>query len=195
MNNKLMALGLIPALALGACAGNGDDNTAVTNVTAMESPMPIDNIGMGNAMMSGEAASSGQAFADTAGASDWYEVEAGKLAQEKATNQALKDFGAMMEKGHTESTGKLKAAAAKATPAITPNPALNAEQEANLAALRDKTGADFDTAYKAQQVIAHEKALAAMNDYAATGDVPELKVFASETSKVVKMHLDKIKGM
>ena len=193
MNSKLMALGLIPALALGACAGGGDNTT--TNVIAMESPMPMDNMDMGNAMLTGQPASAGQGFADTAGASDWFEVEAGKLAKEKATTQALKDFGAMMEKGHTESTAKLKTIGAKLTPAIVPDPALSAEQEANLKTLRDATGADFDTAYKSQQVAAHEKALAAMKDYAANGDVPELKAFASDTSKVVQMHLDKIKGM
>ncbi|MBX3563859.1 MAG: DUF4142 domain-containing protein [Sphingomonas sp.] len=191
MHRNLIALGLAPALALGACGGDKTNNT----VTTMESPVPMENMDMDNAMVTGEAASPGQAFANTAGASDWYEVEAGKLAKEKATSQALKDFGAMMEKAHTESTAKLKAAAAKANPAITPNPALNAEQEANLATLRDATGADFDTAYKSQQVVAHEKALAAMKDYAANGDVPELKAFASNTVKVVQMHLDRIKGM
>lgn len=191
MHRNLIALGLAPALALGACGGDKTNNT----VTTMESPVPMENMDMDNAMVAGEAASPGQAFANTAGASDWYEVEAGKLAKEKATSQALKDFGAMMEKAHTESTAKLKAAAAKANPVIKPNPALNAEQEANLATLRDATGADFDTAYKSQQVVAHEKALAAMKDYAANGDVPELKAFASNTVKVVQMHLDRIKGM
>lgn len=194
MNRKLIALGLVSALALSACGG-ADNNLSTTDNMGMASPMPVDNAGMDNAMMTGVPMSAGQAFADTAGASDMYEVEAGKLAQTKATSQALKDFGAMMEKGHTDSTAKLKAAAAKANPAITPNPALNAEQEANLATLRDATGADFDTAYKAQQVAAHEKALSLMKDYAANGDVPELKAFAADTSKVVQMHLDKIKGM
>ncbi|WP_066797146.1 DUF4142 domain-containing protein [Sphingomonas soli] len=193
MHIKTMALGLAPVLALAACSSN--ETTSTTNLTTMESPVPMENMDMGNGTMAAMPVSAGQAFADMAGASDWYEVEAGKLAQEKATSQALKDFGAMMVKGHTESTEKLKAAGAKASPAITPNPALNAEQEANLAVLRDATGAAFDTAYKAQQVAAHEKALAAMKDYAANGDVPALKTFAAETSKVVQMHLDRIKGM
>lgn len=197
MNQKLMALGLVSALALSACAGSSDNTTGATdNMTAADTMMPADNTAMGdNAMMAGVPASAGQAFADTAGASDYYEVEAGKLAQEKATSQALKDFGGMMVKGHTDSTEKLKAAGAKANPAIMPNPALSAEQEANLAALRTAEGAAFDTAYKTQQVVAHEKTLAVMTDYASNGDVPELKAFASATSKVVKMHLDKIKGM
>ncbi len=193
MKISFIALGLVPAFALGACGGS--DNTTATNVTAMESPAPMDNIDPGNAMVSGQPASPGQAFADTAGASDMYEIQAGKLAQERAGSQALKDFGAMMVKGHTDSTAKLKAAAAKANPAITPNPVLNAAQEADLAALRSATGSGFDTAFKTQQVAAHQKALGAMQDYAANGDVAELKAFASSTSKVVRMHLDKIKGM
>lgn len=192
MKIQSIALGLAPALVLTACGGN---SSTTTNVTTMESPVPVETVEPGNAMMTGQPISAGQAFADTAGASDWFEVEAGKLAKEKATTPALKDFGAMMEKGHTESTAKLKAVGAKLTPAIVPNPALNAEQEANLATLRDATGADFDNAYKSQQVTAHEKALAAMKDYAANGTVPELKKFAADTSKVVQMHLDKIKGM
>lgn len=191
MNIKLMSLALLPALALGACGGNN----STTNITTMESPAPLDNADMGNAMLTSAPATPGQMFADMAAASDMFEVEAGKLAQQKATTQALKDFGGMMVTGHTESTAKLKVAAAKASPAIMPNPALNAEQEANLATLRDATGADFDSVYKSQQVAAHEKALAAMKDYAANGDVAEIKTFASDTSKVVKMHLDKIKGM
>ena len=195
MNHRLIALGLVSALALGACSSNTETNSNTTTVDnmGMASPMPLDNGDAGSAMLG--SASAGQSFADTAGASDWFEVEAGKLAQEKATAQGLKDFGAMMVKGHTESTEKLKAAAGKAAPAIAPNPALNSEQEANLAALRAATGADFDALYKTQQVAAHEKALAAMKDYAANGDVAELKQFAADTSKVVQMHLDKIKTL
>ncbi|HEX8303211.1 DUF4142 domain-containing protein [Sphingomonas sp.] len=197
MNMKLIALSLAPIFALGACAGGGDaGNTTAGNTTVTDTAMPAENGMMGgNAMQTGMPASPGQAFADTAGASDWYEIEAGKLAQEKATTPALKDFGQMMVKGHTASTEKLKAAGAKANPAITPNPALTAEQEANLAALRAAEGTAFDAAYKMQQVAAHEKTLAAVKDYAEGGDVPELKAFAAEMSKVVKMHLDKIKGM
>ncbi len=196
MNRYFFALGLGPAFALGACGGTANNSTTTTvdNVATVDALAP-DNTTMDDNAMMAAPASSGQRFADAAGASDYYEVEAGKLAQEKATSQALKDFGGMMVTAHTDSTEKLKAAGAKANPAITPNPVLTAEQEANLAALRDASGAAFDTAYKTQQVAAHEKALAAIKDYAANGDVPELKAWAGDTAKVVQMHLDKIKGM
>jgi putative membrane protein len=72
---------------------------------------------------------------------------------------------------------------------------LTAEQEAHLAALRAADGAAFDAAYKTQQVAAHEKALAAVKAYAATGDVPELKKFASDAEKIVEAHLKKIRSL
>lgn len=198
MKNSMIALGLVSTLALAACGDTGN-NAATTDNMGMASPMPAENTAMsddmGNGMASTAPASVGQAFANTAAANDAYEIEAGKLAQEKASSQALKDFGKMMVDGHTGTTAKLMTLAAQADPSITPAPALTPELQANLDTLRDATGAEFDTAYKAQQVAAHTKALALMKDYAANGDVPQFKTFAAETSPVIKMHLDKIKGM
>lgn len=193
MNRTLTALGLVSALALAACGGT-DNTTTTTDNMGMASPLPMDNGDMNNGMMTAPA-SAGQAFANTVAASDAYEIEAGKLAQQKASTQALKDFGKMMVDGHSTTTEKLKALASNTDPDITPDATLTAEQQANLQTLRDATGADFDTAYKAQQVAAHTKALAALKDYAAGGDVAQFKTFAGETAPVVKMHLDKIKGM
>ena len=195
MKKSTFALALtLPAFALLAACG-GTTNTTETAVVDNGATADDPFAGLDNAAMPGEAAGTGQTFADTAAASDAYEVAAGNLAKEKATSQALKDFGAMMVAAHTDSTVKLKDAAGKATPAITPNPAMTAEQEANLATLRDATGADFDAAYKSQQIAAHQKTLAAMQGYAATGDVPELKAFASATAPVVQAHLEKIEAM
>ncbi|WP_342250082.1 DUF4142 domain-containing protein [Sphingomonas sp. OTU376] len=199
MNRYFFALGLGPAFALGACGGS-EPVTTVDNIVATDTIIPENSIDANAATgtlneASGAAVMTGQTFADTAGASDAYEVAAGKLAAQKASTQALKDFGGMMVTAHTGSTAKLKAAGAKATPAIVPNAKLSAEQEANLATLRDTTGADFDTAYKAQQVVAHEKTLAAVQDYAKNGTVPQLKAFAAEIAPVVQQHLDKIRGL
>ncbi len=199
MNRYFFALGLGPAFALGACGGSGEQVTTVDNVIASDTIIPENSIDA-NAVAtlnedSGAVVMTGQTFADAAGASDAFEVAAGKLAAQKATAPGLKDFGAMMVTAHTESTAKLKAAGAKAEPAIVPSAKLSAEQEANLATLRDTTGADFDTAYKAQQVVAHEKTLAAVQDYAKNGTVPQLKAFAAEIAPVVQRHLDKIRGL
>jgi len=198
MKKHHLILGLAPALALAACGG-GHDTTNTTTATTVdngtEAPADANTAAGDNVVAADAAASPAQKFANDVGASDYYEIEAGKLAQEKAQAQGLKDFGKLMVEHHTASTEKLKAAGAKANPAITPNPALNVEQEAGLEALRKAEGAAFDTAYKAQQVKAHEMALTLVKGYAANGDVPELKKFAGDAEKIVQAHLTKIKGL
>lgn len=196
MKHKLMLVSL-SAVALSACDGANVANNNMADTTVVgegETAMmanEADNMAMGEPA----APMTGQQFADTAAASDMFEIESSKLAQDKATTDAIKEFAAMMVKDHTNSTAKLKDAAAKAEPAIKPNPAMNAEQSANLEALRAASGAEFDALYKAQQVDAHQKALAALQGYAANGDVPALKTFAGETAKVVEGHLKHASSM
>lgn len=203
MKKYLLMLGAAPIFALAACGGNSNGGTdamnsgdTVTNLPAGEAMG--DNMGAmngmdGNAMAA--APMTGQVFANTVAASDAYEIAAGKLAQQKATTDGLKDFGKDMVEEHTKSTAKLKTAAGKASPAITPAPAMTEEQQANLKTLQSATGAAFDTAYKSQQVVAHEKALAAVQAYAGSGDVPQLREFAHDAEGMISKHYDKIKGM
>lgn len=199
----LLVLGVAPLLALGACGGNANDSTAVADNGASVTNAPAgdamaDNMGAMNGMADNAMAAapmSGQDVANTLAASDAYEIAAGKLAQQKATTKALKDFGKEMVDDHTKSTAKLKTAAGKASPAITPVPAMTDEQQANLKTLQSATGTDFDAAYKTQQVAAHEKALATLRAYGASGDVPSLRDFARDAQDMVSNHYDKIKGM
>jgi putative membrane protein len=192
---KKLALTL-PALALLAACGSNTDTDTVTTNTGTVTEISTDTAngidgGLDNASVA-TPAMSGQQFADTAAASDAYEIEAGKLAQQKATRQDLKDFGAMMVRHHTDSTAKLKTAAGRISPAIVPSPTLSAKQQQDLDMLRSANGADFDTAYRNQQVVAHQMALATLEGYQVSGDVAELKAWAAETSPVVREHLDTI---
>jgi putative membrane protein len=187
----------LPALALLAACGSSTNNSTVSTTTVNDTAMTDDTATIVNDMGTNAAAPmmTGEEFANAAASSDAYEVAAGNLAKDRATSQALKDFGAMMVSAHTDSTAKLKAAAAKATPAVTPDPTLTAEQQTNLDTLKSLTGAAFDSAYKSQQVDAHQKALMAIQSYAAGGDVAELRDWASATAPVVQTHLDKINAL
>lgn len=168
------------ALMLAAC-GDADEPAADATAT-------------GDAMAEQTAASTdaatpvtAQAFVDAASASDLYEIEAGRLAQERGTSQAVKDFGAMMVQDHTKSSNDLKAAAAQAG-GVTVNPQMTPKQQSDLDALRN-AGDDFDSVYAQQQVAAHEMALQLLQGYAAGGDTASLKDFASKTAPVVETHL------
>lgn len=192
------AAGLTLVLAGGCSKSSGPANEAAYGNDAMAANEAgtsdqLNNAAAATAMgnnMAAPGAVTAQQFVDTASATDAYEIAAAKLAESKSSSKPVKDFAAQMIKDHTKSTADLKTAAAKADGKPTVKGEMTAEQQANLTALQGKTGADFDSAYISQQVDAHQKALAALQSYAQTGDSPPLKDFASNTAKVVEHHLD-----
>ena len=192
---KPQFLALASAFALTACGGGGTvDNSSTTVVTDANDAMANDGTA-NDAMMANDTAAAApmaaQDFANTAAASDAFEIASAKLAETKAGEAGLKSFAKQMIKDHGESTAKLKVAAG----AMTPDKTMNAEQKANMTALQSASGAEFDTVYKAQQLDAHQKALSAMQGYAASGDNAALKAFAAKTAPVVQGHLGMLQKM
>ena len=181
----------VAALALGLAACSKPADTAATENAMVENAADD----MAGAAASAPAPMAGQDFADTAAKSDAFEIAEGKLATTMGKAKAVTDFAKMMVKGHTDSTAKLKAAAAGATPAITLDPALKPDQQAKVDALGKLSGDAFDKQYAADQVAAHEEALTALQAYSATGDVAALKTWATNTAPVVSGHLDMAKKL
>ena len=190
MRYTIIALLSGSALALSACGGSKTETSTTTNSVITEGDsLTVDNNSVAAVL------SPGQAFANAAASSDAFEIAESQLAQTTSKSAAIKSFAQKMIDAHTGSTTKLKAAAASATPAITPDPTLTAEQQQKLDALKAKTGADFDTAYAADQVAAHQATLDALKTYSASGDVPELKTFATGLVPTVTAHLNMAKGL
>lgn len=172
-------------LMLAACghkeATTADAGNNVTTVAADERVVP--------------AASAGQTFANAAAASDAFEIATSRLALAQGSSSAIKKFAQKMVDAHNDSTAKLKTAAAGASPSITPDPTLTAEQQAKLESLKGLSGKAFDQAYAAAQVEGHQKTLDALRDYSASGDVPALKSFAAQLAPTVAAHLNMAKGL
>jgi putative membrane protein len=176
-------------LALSAC-GKHDETT--TN--AMESNVAVDNSVVANAPAEA-AALTAQGFVNAAAASDKFEIESSKLAAGSASSAAVKSFATKMISAHTESTAKLKTTVSGMNPPLTPDDTLTADQQATLDSLKGKTGADFDSAYAAAQVDAHQKTLDALKGYSASGDNATLKTFADGLIPTVTAHLNMAKGL
>jgi putative membrane protein len=172
------------ALALAACGSDEDatppaaDDTAAAPEAVTDAPDP----------------STPQGFVDMAASSDMYEIEAGKLAQDMGTSDAFKEFGAMMEKDHTASSDKLKAAVAQGGASLSVPPSMLPKHQQQLDALRG-AGDQFDALYAQQQVAAHQEALGLLQQQADSGTVASLKSFASETVPVVEGHLEHARGL
>ena len=116
------------------------------------------------------------------------EVAAGKDAQDKATSQDVKDFGAMMVKDHTSNDDELMSIAKMKNIEL---PSDTDEMHKSMMAKMDaKSGADFDKAYIKDQITGHKMMLKLMKSEESSKD-PELKDFATKTASVVQMHLDK----
>ena len=181
MNAKLL-LGVAGALALAACSQSDDadttaEETAATEPTAAATP----------------AAPAPQDFVDTVAASDMFEIEAAKLAQDQGTSDKVKAFAAMMIKDHTASTAGLKAAAEQDGVAV-PRQMVSKDVK-NIDRLEKLSGGAFDNKYISEQRAAHQQALALFTAYAKDGSGAALKAHAAKTAPVVEMHLDHLKTL
>ncbi|MFL6729749.1 MAG: DUF4142 domain-containing protein [Sphingomicrobium sp.] len=190
MKLRLLIL-LSGTLAIVACGQKSETNYADANADG--------NVANGPVLPANDAQpaapTTAQGFANAAAASDRFEIESSKLAASAGTSAAVKSFAAKMVAAHTASTAKLKSTTAGLSPAITPDDTLAPDQQAKLDSLKALHGADFDAAYAAAQVEAHQKALDALNGYAASGDTPALKELASGMVPTVTAHLNMAKGL
>jgi putative membrane protein len=136
-------------------------------------------VSKGDARFAVEAASGGLA-----------EVALGELAQQKAENPQVKDFGVMMINDHTKANNEMKALSAKkgiSLPATLSDPNQKLKDD-----LSSKTGKDFDKAYVKDMIEDHKEDIKVFEEAAKNLNDPELKTFATITLPVLRKHLDAI---
>ncbi|WP_291910405.1 DUF4142 domain-containing protein [Chitinophaga sp. CB10] len=116
------------------------------------------------------------------------EVAMGKLAQEKATNPRVKEFGNMMVNDHTKANDELKALATSKN--ITLPASLNPEDQKHIDELAKKSGKDFDKEYMKMMVDDHDHDVKAFEDASKDLTDADLKAFATNTLPTLKAHQD-----
>lgn len=187
MKTSYLVLVSAGALALASCGKKTTvDNTTMTTTntemtTASTTPVVTP--------------AAGQTFANTAAASDAFEIATSKMALSTSSSAAIKKYAQKMIDAHTESTAKLTMAVSALTPPIAPDATLTAAQQQTVDGLKGKTGADFNRAYIDAQTTGHQQTLDALKAYAASGDVPALKTFATNLVPTVTAHLNMAKGL
>jgi putative membrane protein len=126
-------------------------------------------------------------FAQLATAGGLAEVDLGRLAADKTTHAGIKRFAQRMVDDHRKINQALKLIVDKSK---MPLPAkLDAERRKIRDDLTQLTGADFDRAYLAAQVVEHQKAAQLLAWEIGQGEDAELQRFASETLPTVLDHL------
>lgn len=132
-------------------------------------------------------------FVKKAASSSLMEIELGKMASERAQNQGVKDFGAMMVKDHTKATEELKEAA-KSGGAQVPEK-MTEEHQKHVAKFKDLKGEQFDREYMALMVTSHEKGVAMFTSASKMATTPAIKNFATKTLPTLQAHLDHAKKL
>lgn len=174
MKALIAALGAVGLLA--GCASNTEDDTAPAAAVDPSSPL------------------SAPGFMAMAASSDQFEIQSSQMALQMSQNPQVRQFAQMMIDGHSRTTAELTqiASANGLTP---PPPTLMPTQQAALDRLRAAPPQEFDAAYKREQITGHQETLTAMQNYAAQGDLPPLRDFASRTAPIVQQHLTMAQGL
>jgi putative membrane protein len=185
--------------AFMACNGNSSNKDSVDSANNMNDSMMPDSNSMMNsdtgttAMSSAPVSEEDANWAVEAANGGMTEVELGKLAQQRATTDRLKNFGEMMVSDHGKAGDKLKQIAT--TKNIILPAKLSDKSQKNLDDLNKKLGKDFDKAYINMMIDDHKKDIDKFKKGSIDLKDSDLKNFASETLPVIQMHLDSIQAI
>lgn len=115
------------------------------------------------------------------------EVELGKLATEKASNDEVKKFGQHMVDDHTKAGDELKEVASSKGIQIAQQ--LSAKDKLTKERLSKLSGEQFDKAYMADMVKDHTQDVADFERESRSGVNPDVKDFSAKTLPTLKDHL------
>src|SRR4051812_30535486 len=130
---------------------------------------------------------------------DTVDVDAGKLAAEKASSKEVKDFAETMVRDHTAVNAKATALATKL--GVTPEESatskkLKTDGDATLARLKKMSGAEFDKAYVDNEVAYHEAVIGVVtNTLIPNTKNAELKSLLESAGPIFSSHLEHAKHL
>lgn len=193
---KKMTFLVLIALSIGTliqgCGNSPKDSKEIadsTNEVKNDTSM-VDSVSVATTDIANEADSK---FAVDAAEGGMAEVELGGLAEKKAMNADVKNFGSMMVKDHSKANEELKTLAQRK--GITLPTALGEENQKHKDELSAKNGSDFDKAYIDLMVKDHKKDIKLFEDAQEKVTDADIKAFIVKTLPTLKTHLKHIEGI
>lgn len=177
---------------LSSCNGNTNtQSTSDTTSTSIDTAKSMDSLNnnAGTAMVDKNATS----FVHDAASGGMMEVELGKIAQQKANSQRVKNFGKMMVDDHTQANNNLKDIATKKNIDIPAT--VTDDQRKDIDKLSKQSGSAFDKAYVDMMVDDHKKDIDALKKAQSDVNDNDIKTFITNTLPVLQKHLDSIQAI
>ena len=115
------------------------------------------------------------------------EIRLGQLAQSKASNAAVKQFGQRMVNDHTRIEQDLSSIVSANGIAL--NPTLTSDQNNKINSLQGLSGSQFDQAYMSLMIQGHQTDVAQFDNQSRNADSPQVRDFAARSLPVLQQHL------
>ena len=181
MRLSVTSIALLAALLASGC-DRGSPEANVANVANIaDEPQPAKP-----AALPGDA----QGFVTALATGDLYELESSRMALQRQTSPGVNEMAQMLQREHTQSSARLKGAAALA--GLEVRGARDAEKQKLIEDLTAAHGPDFDQTFLNQQRLQHAKTLMIIQNYQAVGDNPALKELAASLQKRIEFHIDRL---
>ncbi len=132
-------------------------------------------------------------FAQKAARTDVLEVRAGRLAEQKSTSQAIRDFASHLVRDHMKANDKLLAISTQEGATLPPQ--LSREQASVLRRLEGLSGAEFDKAFVKDMVKGHTKAAKEFKKATEEVSDTDLRAWAQNVLPRLEDHLRMAKSM
>jgi putative membrane protein len=134
-----------------------------------------------------------RSFLERAAVGGKTEVELGQLAQEKAQNDQVKQFGQRMVTDHSQANSELVSLGDKMQLSLPTE--LDKEHQDLRNKLAKLNGAKFDKEYMKAMVEDHQKDLDDFQRESNNAINSDVKTFAAKTAPVIQQHLDLAKSI
>jgi putative membrane protein len=205
---------LTAALSSGFSAPDDKKGSTRSEESRKSAPPDVSNAGGASSTTSGQTERGGHAesadrtrestatatlsnkdrqFVMKAASGGMMEVEAGKLAQQNASSEDVKQFGERMVTDHGKANDELKQVATSV--GITIPADMSPEHKSHLSKLQNLKGDAFDRAYVQQMVKDHKKDVSEFQKASEKAQNEEIKGFAAKTLPTLREHLQEIQSV
>jgi putative membrane protein len=178
------AAALAAALAVGAAHAQTPQDSAAHRSWQIPGPKTSTNRTADTTRL---AAMADSAFIREAGTGNMLEIRLSNLAQQKASNSAVKDFAKRMVSDHTSMWDQWSSLAKKN--GLPVSSSLDAAHQQTVSQLGALSGADFDRAYLSAMVQNHQDAATTFQQLGPSAHSAEVRQLAATELPAIQQHL------
>lgn len=192
------------AIILWSCNGNDTTSTTTTDSSNNSATMSTDTstnmnktdntMTNTNTMTAANVDPMDKAFMMKAAMGSMMEVESGKMAQQNAMHQRVKDFGAMLERDHSAAINELMSLATSKGITLSQD-SMMMKNKPMMDKMSKMTGKSFESHFINDMIADHKKDIAEFEKASNNAKDPDLKAWAGKTLPTLKMHLDSIQAI